>query len=43
MLMPSIAGRGGLLSRLDPPLADVERAGPRASAIAIRQVIAAVT
>ena len=40
--LPSIVGRDGVLGRLDPPLDDAERAGLRASAAAIREVIEAV-
>jgi L-lactate dehydrogenase len=42
MSLPSIVGRDGVLGRLDPPLDDAERAGLRASAAAIREVIDAV-
>ena len=39
MSLPTIVGRDGVLGRLDPPLDDAERAGLRASAAAIREVI----
>lgn len=42
MSLPTIVGRDGVLGRLDPPLDDAERAGLRASAAAIREVIDAV-
>src|SRR5262245_49298729 len=42
MSLPTIVGRGGVLGRVDPPLDDAERAGLRASAVAIRQIIDAV-
>jgi L-lactate dehydrogenase len=42
MSLPSIVGRDGILGRIDPPLDDAERAGLRASAAAIREVIDAV-
>ena len=40
--LPSIVGRQGVVGRLDPALDDVERAGLRASAVAIRGVIEAM-
>jgi L-lactate dehydrogenase len=42
MSLPTIVGRDGVLGRLDPPLDDTERAGLRASAAAIREIIDAV-
>jgi L-lactate dehydrogenase len=42
MSLPTIVGRDGGLGRLDPPLDDAERAGLRASAAALREVIDAV-
>jgi L-lactate dehydrogenase len=39
MSLPSVVGRAGVVGRLEPALDDTERAGLRASALAIRQVI----
>ena len=40
--LPSVVGRQGVVGRLDPALDDVERAGLRASVVAIRAVIDAM-
>jgi hypothetical protein len=39
MSLPSVVGRTGVVGRLEPTLDATERAGLRASALAIRHVI----